>query len=158
MIVTVGEETGIGGRNQEFALSVAQNIAGSKNIVVGSENLFYHCNACVQNIWTNIMRGGKHHCAIIMLARLFVSSGEILGIGRISREYKGHKMIYLNISADNSWKKISAQLVGLYGLWKGQFRGLTGKEATQLNAALKKLDSSYDRLDKCMFWLYELLR
>jgi glycerate 2-kinase len=36
MIVTVGQETGIGGRNQEFTLSVAQNIAGSKNIVVAS--------------------------------------------------------------------------------------------------------------------------
>jgi glycerate-2-kinase len=36
MIVTVGEETGIGGRNQEFCLSAAQNIAGSKNIVIGS--------------------------------------------------------------------------------------------------------------------------
>jgi glycerate-2-kinase len=36
MIVTVGEETGIGGRNQEFCLSAAQNIVGSKNIVIGS--------------------------------------------------------------------------------------------------------------------------
>jgi glycerate 2-kinase len=36
MIVTVGQETGIGGRNQEFTLSVAQNIAGSQNIVVAS--------------------------------------------------------------------------------------------------------------------------
>ena len=36
MIVTVGQETGIGGRNQEYTLSVAQNIAGSKNIVVAS--------------------------------------------------------------------------------------------------------------------------
>ena len=34
--VTVGKETGIGGRNQEFALSAAQMIAGSKNIVIGS--------------------------------------------------------------------------------------------------------------------------
>ncbi|MFH1639502.1 MAG: DUF4147 domain-containing protein [Chloroflexota bacterium] len=36
MLVTVGKETGIGGRNQEFALSAAQFIAGSKNIVIGS--------------------------------------------------------------------------------------------------------------------------
>ncbi len=36
MVVTVGKETGIGGRNQEFALSAAQFIAGSKNIVLGS--------------------------------------------------------------------------------------------------------------------------
>jgi glycerate 2-kinase len=36
MIVTVGKETGIGGRNQEFCLSAAQVIAGSKNIVIGS--------------------------------------------------------------------------------------------------------------------------
>jgi glycerate 2-kinase len=36
MVVTVGKETGIGGRNQEFCLSAAQTIAGSKNIVIGS--------------------------------------------------------------------------------------------------------------------------
>ncbi len=36
MIVTVGKETGIGGRNQEYALSAALRIAGSKNIVIGS--------------------------------------------------------------------------------------------------------------------------
>jgi glycerate-2-kinase len=36
MIVTVGKETGIGGRNQEFTLSAAQGIAGSKNIVIAS--------------------------------------------------------------------------------------------------------------------------
>jgi len=36
MIVTVGKETGVGGRNQEFALSVARDISGSKNIVVAS--------------------------------------------------------------------------------------------------------------------------
>lgn len=36
MVVTVGEEKGIGGRNQEFALSAARRIAGSKNIVIGS--------------------------------------------------------------------------------------------------------------------------
>jgi len=36
MIVTVGKETGIGGRNQEFALSAALGIAGSKNIIIAS--------------------------------------------------------------------------------------------------------------------------
>jgi len=36
MIVTVGKETGIGGRNQEFTLSAALRIAGSKNIVIAS--------------------------------------------------------------------------------------------------------------------------
>lgn len=36
MIVTVGKETGIGGRNQEFALSAARRICGSQNIVIGS--------------------------------------------------------------------------------------------------------------------------
>ena len=36
LIVTVGEETGVGGRNQEFALSAAPRIAGSKNIVIAS--------------------------------------------------------------------------------------------------------------------------
>jgi glycerate 2-kinase len=35
LLVTVGEETGIGGRNQEFALSAALRIAGSRNIVIG---------------------------------------------------------------------------------------------------------------------------
>ena len=36
MIVTVGKEMGIGGRNQEFALSAALGLAGSKNIVIAS--------------------------------------------------------------------------------------------------------------------------
>jgi len=36
MLVTVGKEEGIGGRNQEFALSAALRIAGSKNIVIAS--------------------------------------------------------------------------------------------------------------------------
>ena len=36
LLVTVGKESGIGGRNQEFALSAALRIAGSRNIVVGS--------------------------------------------------------------------------------------------------------------------------
>lgn len=36
MLVAVGKETGIGGRNQEFCLSGATSIAGSKNIVLGS--------------------------------------------------------------------------------------------------------------------------
>ncbi|MCL5025883.1 MAG: DUF4147 domain-containing protein [Chloroflexi bacterium] len=36
LLVTVGQETGVGGRNQEFALSAAMVIAGSKNIVVGA--------------------------------------------------------------------------------------------------------------------------
>jgi len=36
LIVTVGEETGVGGRNQEFALSAAPRIEGSKNIVITS--------------------------------------------------------------------------------------------------------------------------
>jgi len=36
MVVTVGAETGIGGRNQEFVLSAARRIAGSPNIVIGS--------------------------------------------------------------------------------------------------------------------------
>jgi glycerate 2-kinase len=36
MLVTVGNEKGIGGRNQEFCLSGATYIAGSKNIVMGS--------------------------------------------------------------------------------------------------------------------------
>ena len=36
MLVTVGEEKGIGGRNQEFALAAALRIAGSDKVVVGS--------------------------------------------------------------------------------------------------------------------------
>jgi glycerate-2-kinase len=36
MIVTVADNTGIGGRNQEFVLAAAQKIAGSKNIVIAS--------------------------------------------------------------------------------------------------------------------------
>jgi glycerate-2-kinase len=36
LLVTVGKERGIGGRNQEFVLSAAQRIAGSKNIVIGA--------------------------------------------------------------------------------------------------------------------------
>jgi glycerate 2-kinase len=36
MVVTVGKEKGIGGRNQEFALSAALKIAGSENIVIAS--------------------------------------------------------------------------------------------------------------------------
>lgn len=36
MVVTVGKEKGMGGRNQEFALSAALRIDGSKNIVIGS--------------------------------------------------------------------------------------------------------------------------
>jgi glycerate 2-kinase len=36
MVVTVGSENGIGGRNQEFALASAPAIAGSDRIVVGS--------------------------------------------------------------------------------------------------------------------------
>lgn len=36
MEVTVGEAKGIGGRNQEFSLSAALEIEGSKNIVIGS--------------------------------------------------------------------------------------------------------------------------
>jgi glycerate-2-kinase len=36
MVVTVGKEKGIGGRNQEFVLSAAQRISGSQNIVIGS--------------------------------------------------------------------------------------------------------------------------
>jgi len=36
MVVTAGKEHGIGGRNQEFALSAAQGISGSKNTVVAS--------------------------------------------------------------------------------------------------------------------------
>ena len=35
-VVTVGDESGIGGRNQEFALSAAPGIEGSENIVIGS--------------------------------------------------------------------------------------------------------------------------
>ena len=36
MLVTVGRENGIGGRNQEWALSAALQIAGSKHIVMGA--------------------------------------------------------------------------------------------------------------------------
>jgi len=36
LVVIVGEETGVGGRNQEFALSAVPRIAGSKNIVIAS--------------------------------------------------------------------------------------------------------------------------
>ena len=36
LLVTVGDEKGIGGRNQEYALSAALEIAGSKHIVVGA--------------------------------------------------------------------------------------------------------------------------
>jgi glycerate 2-kinase len=36
MIVTVGKEKGMGGRNQEYVLAAAQHIAGSKAIVMGS--------------------------------------------------------------------------------------------------------------------------
>jgi len=36
LLVTVGKEKGIGGRNQEFSLSAAEKIAGSRNIVIGS--------------------------------------------------------------------------------------------------------------------------
>lgn len=36
LLVTVGNATGIGGRNQEFALSAAQTLAGSKRVVMGS--------------------------------------------------------------------------------------------------------------------------
>jgi glycerate 2-kinase len=36
MVVTVNNETGMGGRNQEFALATAQRISGSPNIIIGS--------------------------------------------------------------------------------------------------------------------------
>jgi glycerate-2-kinase len=36
MLVTVGQETGIGGRNQEYALAAALQISGSDRIVVGA--------------------------------------------------------------------------------------------------------------------------
>ena len=36
MVVTVGKENGIGGRNQEYALAAATHIAGSERIVIGS--------------------------------------------------------------------------------------------------------------------------
>jgi glycerate-2-kinase len=36
MLVTVGKENGMGGRNQEFALSASRRIAGSQRIVIGS--------------------------------------------------------------------------------------------------------------------------
>ena len=38
VIVTVGEKAGVGGRNQEFALSAAPRIDGSENVVVASVN------------------------------------------------------------------------------------------------------------------------
>lgn len=36
MVVTVGNESGMGGRNQEFVLAAAQRISGSPNIIIGS--------------------------------------------------------------------------------------------------------------------------
>ncbi len=36
LLVTVGQEKGVGGRNQEYALSAALTIAGSENIVLGA--------------------------------------------------------------------------------------------------------------------------
>ncbi|MCL1831179.1 MAG: DUF4147 domain-containing protein [Oscillospiraceae bacterium] len=36
LLVTVGDETGIGGRNQEFCLTAAVSIAGSDSIVIGA--------------------------------------------------------------------------------------------------------------------------
>jgi glycerate 2-kinase len=36
LVVTVGKEKGIGGRNQEFALAAALKIGGSENIVIAS--------------------------------------------------------------------------------------------------------------------------
>lgn len=36
MVVSVGSEPGIGGRNQEYAVAAALRISGSENIVVGS--------------------------------------------------------------------------------------------------------------------------
>jgi glycerate-2-kinase len=36
LVVTVGKEKGIGGRNQEFALSAALKISGSENIIIAS--------------------------------------------------------------------------------------------------------------------------
>jgi glycerate 2-kinase len=36
LVVAVGDETGIGGRNQEFALAAAARTAGSENIVIAS--------------------------------------------------------------------------------------------------------------------------
>ena len=36
LLVTVGQETGIGGRNQEYVLAAAQKIAGSERIVMGA--------------------------------------------------------------------------------------------------------------------------
>jgi len=35
LLVTVGQENGVGGRNQEYALSAALRIAGSRNVVMG---------------------------------------------------------------------------------------------------------------------------
>jgi glycerate-2-kinase len=36
MVVTVGQESGMGGRNQEYALSAARHIAGSERVVMAS--------------------------------------------------------------------------------------------------------------------------
>jgi glycerate-2-kinase len=36
LVVTVGQEKGVGGRNQEFTLSAALKIAGSENIIIAS--------------------------------------------------------------------------------------------------------------------------
>jgi glycerate-2-kinase len=36
MVVTVGQERGMGGRNQEYALSAALELAGSGRVVIGS--------------------------------------------------------------------------------------------------------------------------
>lgn len=35
-VVTVGKESGVGGRNQEYCIAAAIRIAGSENIVVGA--------------------------------------------------------------------------------------------------------------------------
>lgn len=35
-VVTVGSETGVGGRNQEYCLAAAQRIAGTRGIVFGA--------------------------------------------------------------------------------------------------------------------------
>jgi glycerate 2-kinase len=36
LLVSTGDSTGVGGRSQEFSLTMAARIAGSRNIVVGS--------------------------------------------------------------------------------------------------------------------------
>jgi glycerate-2-kinase len=36
LVVTVGKQNGVGGRNQEFVLSAALRVAGSENIVIAS--------------------------------------------------------------------------------------------------------------------------